>query len=176
MVRNADLSDAGRITEIYNYYIEHTVITFVEEKITVEETRQKIDDLLKKSYPYIVYEEEGEVVAYACLSNWRPQSAYGITLETTVYLDAHFTGKGIGTILYKELLERAKTMKIHSLIGVLAVPNEASRRLHEKFGFHLAGIFKETGYKFNRLVDVEFWQYFTQAPSANVGSTLNIKQ
>jgi phosphinothricin acetyltransferase len=79
-------------------------------------------------------------------------------LETSVYLDACFTGKGVGSILYQELIARARKMNIHSLIGVLSIPNEASRRLHEKFGFRIAGTFKEVGYKFNRLIDVEYWQ------------------
>ncbi|GHU62861.1 hypothetical protein FACS1894123_04540 [Bacteroidia bacterium] len=159
MLRDVKISDADRITEIYNYYIEHTVVTFVEERVKVEETEQKIKSILEKHYPYIVYEEEGVLIGYAYLSDWRPQSAYFITLETSVYLDARFTGKGVGSILYQALIEKAKMMNIHSLIGVLAVPNEVSQALHKKFGFHLAGTFKETGYKFKRLIDVEFWQY-----------------
>jgi phosphinothricin acetyltransferase len=158
MLRDVKISDAGRITEIYNYYIENTVVTFDEEKITVKETEQKIAGILKKDYPYIVYEEAGRVVGYAYLNTWRPQSAYRFTLETSVYLDAGFTGKGLGSILYQELIDRAQKMNIHSLIGVLAIPNEASRKLHEKFGFQVAGTFKETGYKFDRLIDVEYWQ------------------
>jgi phosphinothricin acetyltransferase len=160
MLRDVKISDAGRITDIYNYYIENTVVTFVEEKITVKDTEQKIAGILKKHYPYLVYEEAGQIVGYAYLNTWRPQSAYNITLETSVYLDTYFTGKGLGSILYQELIACAQKMDIHSLIGVLSIPNEASRRLHKKFGFQVAGTFKETGYKFNQLIDVEYWQLF----------------
>jgi phosphinothricin acetyltransferase len=159
MLRDVKMSDVDRITEIYNYYIEHTVVTFDEEKVPVEEIERKIKSILEKHYPFIVYEEKGQLIGYAYLSNWRPQSAYFVSLETSVYLDARFTGKGIGSILYQALIEKAKTMNIHSLIAVLAVPNEASQALHKKFGFHLAGTFKNVGYKFKRLIDVEFWQY-----------------
>jgi phosphinothricin acetyltransferase len=160
MLRDANIPDAVRMTEIYNYYIENTVITFEEEKITVKDMEQKIAGILNRRYPCIVYEEAGRIAGYAYLNTWRPQPAYRITLETSVYLDAHCTGKGLGSILYQELINRAQSINIHSLIGVLSVPNEASRKLHEKFGFRLAGTFKETGYKFNRLIDVEFWQLF----------------
>jgi phosphinothricin acetyltransferase len=158
MLRDVKISDAVRITEIYNYYIENTVVTFDEETITVNDTEQKIAGILKKHYPFIVYEEAGQIIGYAYLNTWRPHSAYNITLETSVYLDARFTGKGVGSILYQELIARARKMNIHSLIGVLSIPNEASRRLHEKFGFRIAGTFKEAGCKFNRLIDVEYRQ------------------
>jgi phosphinothricin acetyltransferase len=158
MLREVKKSDAGRIAEIYNYYIEHTIVTFVEEKISVEDMAKRIEEVLQKGYPYIVCEESGEVVGYAYANTWRPHAAYGITLETSVYLDIRFVGKGLGYMLYAELIERTKKIGIHSLIGVLSLPNDASRRLHAKMGFQLAGLFRETGKKFNRLIDVEFWQ------------------
>ncbi|MDR2085896.1 MAG: GNAT family N-acetyltransferase [Dysgonamonadaceae bacterium] len=160
MLRDVSISDAGRITEIYNYYIENTAVTFDEEKVTVKDTEQKIAAILKKRYPYIVCEESGQITGYAYLNTWRPQSAYNMALETSIYFDAGFTGKGLGSILYQELITRARNINIHTLIGVLSIPNEASRKLHEKFGFRLAGTFRETGYKFNRLIDVEYWQLF----------------
>jgi phosphinothricin acetyltransferase len=158
MIRDVMLSDAIRITEIYNYYIENTIITFEEEKITAEETERRIKSILEKNYPYIVYEEEGQLTGYAYLNNWRSRSAYDITLETSIYLDIQQLGKGKGNLLYKELIERAKGTNIHSLIGVISLPNEASRNLHKKLGFQLVGNFRESGLKFNRRIDVEFWQ------------------
>jgi phosphinothricin acetyltransferase len=158
MLREVKISDAVRITEIYNYYVENTVATFVEEKVSLQEMETRISAILQKAYPALVYEIDGETAAYAYASSWRPQSGYNITLETTIYLDIRFTGKGIGSLLYAELIERAKKRGIHSLIGVLSLPNDASRRLHAKMGFQLAGVFRETGWKFNRLIDVEFWQ------------------
>jgi phosphinothricin acetyltransferase len=165
MLRDVKISDAARIAEIYNYYIENTIVTFVEEKISVKEMEKRIEDVLQKGYPYIVYEDivsekggESEITGYAYANTWRSQSAYDITLETSVYLDIRSAGKGLGSILYAELIRRAKKIGIHSLIGVLSLPNDASQKLHAKMGFQLAGVFRKTGRKFNRLIDVEFWQ------------------
>ncbi|MDR1437006.1 MAG: GNAT family N-acetyltransferase [Candidatus Symbiothrix sp.] len=158
MLREVKISDAARIAEIYNYYIENTIATFVKEKVSVEETEKRIAAILQKAYPYLVYEMGGMVAGYAYVNNWRPLSGYDITLETTIYLDPRFTGNGAGSRLYAELIGRAKKRGIHSLIGVLSLPNDASRKLHAKMGFQLAGVFRETGWKFNRLIDVEFWQ------------------
>ncbi len=158
MIRNVQLSDAKRIAEIYNPYIKDTIITFEEEPVTEEDIVERIKYVTKKNYPYIVYEENGDVLGYAYLSNWRTRSAYDITLETSVYIDEKAQAKGLGTILYAELINRARVINLHSLIGVISLPNPVSQKLHEKFNFKLVGNFKESGLKFNKLIDVEFWQ------------------
>jgi phosphinothricin acetyltransferase len=164
MIRNATLADAVRIADIYNYYIKCTVITFEDEIIDACEIERRIKAVQGKNYPYIVYEEFGQLLGYAYLNNWRTRSAYDITLETSIYLDLNYVGQGIGTVLYKELIDMSQKINIHSLIGVISLPNEASRRLHEKLGFQLVGNFRESGKKFNRLIDVEFWQLCNVRP------------
>lgn len=158
MIRNVKMSDAKDITEIYNYYIENTVITFQTDLLSVEETEKKIEEILLKGFPYIVYEENNEVIGYAYAGVWRDRKAYEITLETSIYLDQSKIKKGIGRQLYKELIERSRQIGVHSLIGVVSVPNEGSKKLHLEFGFELLGTFKEVGQKFNKYVSVEFWQ------------------
>ena len=158
MIRNVKMSDAKDITEIYNYYIENTVITFQTDPLSVEETEKKIEEILLKGFPYIVYEENNEVIGYAYAGVWRDRKAYEITLETSIYLDQSKIKKGIGRQLYKELIERSRQIGVHSLIGVVSVPNEGSKKLHLEFGFELLGTFKEVGQKFNKYVSVEFWQ------------------
>jgi phosphinothricin acetyltransferase len=93
MIRNVKLSDAGRIAEIYNYYIEHTIITFEEETINADEIERRIQSIQGKNYPYITYEKDGVLLGYAYLSNWRTRSAYDKTLETSIYLDINYIKK-----------------------------------------------------------------------------------
>lgn len=158
MIRDISLADAKQIADIYNYYIRETIITFEEEVVSAQDIEQRIKKVTAKGYPFFVYEENGVVVGYAYLSNWRERSAYDITLETSVYLNHNSIGSGIGSVLYKELIVRAKKINIHSLIGVISLPNDESRKLHKKFNFELIGNFKESGKKFDKLIDVEFWQ------------------
>lgn len=158
MIRDVSTDDAKRIAEIYNYYIEHTIITFEYDKLTEIDMRDRIVKIKKKGFPFFVYEENNVVMGYAYLNNWRERAAYDITLETSVYLDYQLTNKGIGSILYAELIERARSIGTHSLIGVISLPNEQSQRLHRKFNFDLIGNFRESGVKFGKLIDVEFWQ------------------
>lgn len=158
MIRDVTLADAGRIADIYNYYIENTIITFEYEPVTEDDIRQRIIKIQQKNYPYFVYETDGNIIGYAYLNNWRERVAYDITLETSVYLDHKMMGGGVGSILYKELISRARKIDIHSLIGVISLPNDESRHLHRKFDFELIGNFRESGVKFGKLIDVEFWQ------------------
>lgn len=158
MIRDVTPADAVRIAEIYNYYIEETIITFEYDHVTESDIRQRIEKILKKGFPYFVYEKDGEVVGYAYLNNWRERVAYDITLETSVYLDHNLIGGGVGSILYQELIDRAREINIHSLIGVISLPNEQSQKLHRRFNFELIGNFRESGVKFGKLIDVEFWQ------------------
>lgn len=158
MIRDVSINDAKRIAEIYNYYIEHTIVTFEYDKLTESDMQERILKISRKGFPFFVYEDNNVVIGYAYLNNWRERVAYDITLETSVYLDHQLMGKGIGSILYAELIERAKKIGIHSLIGVVSLPNEQSQRLHTRFKFDLIGNFRESGVKFGKLIDVEFWQ------------------
>lgn len=158
MIRDVTLADAARIAEIYNYYIEETVVTFEYDRVTESDIQQRIQKVQKKGFPYFVYEKDGKVIGYAYLNNWRERVAYDITLETSVYLDCNVIGGGVGSILYQELIDRARKINIHSLIGVISLPNEQSQKLHRKFNFDLIGNFRESGVKFDKLIDVEFWQ------------------
>ena len=158
MIRKVQLSDAEDIVNIYNYYIENTIISFETLKIDVNEETQRIKKILNNNYPFIVYEEQDMVLGYAYLSKWRERDAYKNTLETSIYVHKDYHNKGIGKILYKELINLGKAQGIHVLIGGMSIPNPQSQKLHEKLGFERVGLFKEVGYKFNKFIDVEFWQ------------------
>ncbi|MDR1884051.1 MAG: GNAT family N-acetyltransferase [Prevotella sp.] len=158
MIRDVTPDDAKRIAEIYNYYVEKTIVTFEYDPVSEQDIKERIRKASGKGFPFFVYEQDGRALGYACLGNWRERAAYDITLETSIYLDHNATGRGIGSILYRELIDRARLINIHSLIGVISLPNPESQKLHRKFNFAPVGNFKESGIKFGKLIDVEFWQ------------------
>jgi phosphinothricin acetyltransferase len=156
MIREAGKQDAGAIAEIYNHYVERTVITFEIERVTPDEIAARMEKNRKKG-PYLVYEEEGKVLGYAYVSRYHERKAYENTLESTVYVKDGYGGKGIGSALYAALLERLDK-RYRTIIAVIALPNPASVGLHEKFGFKQAGLLKEVGRKFDKWIDVGYWQ------------------
>lgn len=150
-------SDISTICAIYNYYIEHTVITFEETPLTVAQMRERVNAYIQR-YPWLVCEDANEVVGYAYASTWKERTAYKHTAEVTVYLNHDAMQKGYGSALYAELITRLKTQGCHVLLGCLSIPNEPSTKLHERFGFKKIAHFTEVGRKFDRWIDVGYWQ------------------
>jgi phosphinothricin acetyltransferase len=157
MIRDVKPGDSGQICRIYNHYIENTIITFEEESLEPGEMERRIREVTKE-HPWIVFEEEGRILGYAYAHTWRSRSAFRFSLESTVYLDPGEMGKGIGTRLYSRLLQLLKDQGIHMVIGVLSLPNEGSRKLHEKFGFKKVAHYREVGLKFGKWIDIGSWQ------------------
>lgn len=157
MIRQAKISDAPQIASIYNYYVSNTIVTFEMKPLNASVIADKISKILK-NYPWLVYEKNGKILGYAYATKWKPRGAYKHTVESTIYLEIDQSGKGIGGKLYSELISQLKVLNIHSIIGGIGQPNEASIALHEKLGFQKVAHFKEIGFKFDKWVDVAYWQ------------------
>jgi L-amino acid N-acyltransferase YncA len=157
IIRKVKQIDAEDITAIYNYYIENTIITFEEEPITVEEMASRIESI-SSHYPYLVCEENGKVIGYAYATQWKARSAYRFSAEDTIYLDHRETGKGVGSKLFSAFLDELKKTNLHSVVGGIALPNDASFSLHEKYGFKKVAQFEEIGFKFGKWIDVGYWE------------------
>lgn len=156
MIREALQSDSVAITEIYNYYILNTIVTFELEPVSPEEISRRMESY-KKIGPYLVYQEGNHVIGYAYVSKFRDRKAYDNSVESTIYIKNGYSKKGIGYKLYSELLSLILS-KYHVIIGGISLPNEASVKLHEKLGFKKVGHFSEVGKKFGKWVDVGFWE------------------
>jgi phosphinothricin acetyltransferase len=157
MIRQIALSDCNSIMEIYNYYIETTTITFEEIPITAKDMETRILEIIKH-FPFIIYEEEGNKHGFAYVNTFQSRSAYRFTLEDSIYLRDGYIGKGIGKILLNELINEVKKTETHSIIAKIALPNERSVKLHETFNFKNVGILREVGKKFDKWIDVGYWE------------------
>ena len=157
MIRNVQIEDAQQLLDIYNYYVVNTVVTFDLEPLSLDVFKEKITTV-SADYPFLVYEENSEILGYAYGSKFRPKPAYNNTVESTVYLKHGYQGKQIGSKLYEELLYLLKQKNTHVVLGVLTLPNQASVKLHEKFNFEKVAHLKHAGLKFGEWQDVGFWQ------------------
>ena len=157
MIRSVHISDAKALLDIYNYYVVNTVATFDIEPLTIKMFKDKLNTI-NAEYPFIVFEEDNDILGYAYGSKFRPKLAYNHTVESTVYVKHIAHGKQIGTRLYSELLNQLKKTDTHSVLGVLTIPNDASIKLHEKFGFEQVAHLKSVGLKFGKWQDVGIWQ------------------
>jgi L-amino acid N-acyltransferase YncA len=159
MIRAVLDKDADSIVEIYNYYIAETTVTFEEETITTADMQSRINKIQADNLPWLVAKDEsGKVVGYAYASKWRERFSYRFSVEVTVYLSPEHSNKGIGSKLYAALFSELRLKSIHSVIGGITLPNDASVALHEKFGMQKVAHFKEVGFKFKQWLDVGYWQ------------------
>ena len=157
MIRPVRTTDAGQIADIYNYYVQNTIVTFEEEPVGAEEMERRIAEITP-SYPWLVSEEEGDVLGYSYARRWKGRRGYRFSVESTVYLKNGYSGRGLGTTLYTALIQELRRMGIHAVMGGIALPNDASRRLHEKLGFQKVAQLKEVGLKFGEWIDVGYWE------------------
>ena len=157
LIRAATPDDADQIASIYNHYIEHTVITFEELPVTAADMRTRLETGLAL-YPWLVAELEHEISGYAYATQWKPRSAYRNTVETSVYVAPAHSRQGLGEALYRALLEHLCDEGFHCALGGIALPNDASVSLHEKLGFRKVGELEQVGWKFDRWVNVGYWQ------------------
>ncbi|MDB4161657.1 GNAT family N-acetyltransferase [Bacteroidia bacterium] len=156
-IREANQEDAGSIADIYNHYIENTVITFDTETISTDAMHHKIAELQDK-YPVLVITLGIDIAGFAFGSSWKTKAAYKHCAETTVYIHPDFQGNGLGLRLYNALLSSLPLFDIVNAIACITIPNQASIKLHEKLGFKKIGRFDKVGFKKEEWIDVEYWQ------------------
>lgn len=161
VIRPAVEADLPALTELYNYYVLNTVITFDIEPFTVERRRQEwfehyhdhgIHRLL------VAVDEADTAIGYVSSSPFRPKAAYATSVETSIYLAPTATGRGLGSALYDALFDALADEDLHRAYAGIALPNDASVALHVGQGFADAGMFTEVGRKFGRYVDVAWME------------------
>ena len=158
IIRPVRPADADRISTIYNHYVATTTISFEEEPVSAADMQQRILDVASANLPWLVMCEGDTLIGYAYATRWRARAAYRYSVESSIYLDPDYAGKGAGSVLYEALLAELSGRDLHLVIGGIAQPNEASVRLHERLGFRKVAHFSEVGLKFGRWVDVGYWQ------------------
>jgi L-amino acid N-acyltransferase YncA/uncharacterized protein YhfF len=109
-------------------------------------------------YPVIVAEDDRQVVAWAALSPWSPRGGYRHTVEGSLFVREGYRGKGVGTLLTRELISRAASAGHHVLLARVETGNHQSRSLLMSHGFRSVGVMREVGRKFDRWLDNETFE------------------
>lgn len=155
-IRFAVPEDASALLAIYAPYILETAITFEYEVPSVEAFRVRMEGMMH-DYPYLVCEEEGVIVGYAYAHRQMERAAYQWNAELTVYLAKEARCRGVGSLLYRCLLDLLRLQGIRNVYGVVTSPNPPSERLHERLGFTRLAFFPKMGYKQGRWWDINWF-------------------
>ena len=157
-IREATLDDAGAMCNILNYYIENSLISHETVPVSEIESKKRISDISNSGHLLYIGEINGKIIGFCCTQPWNSYAVYETTAEESIFLDKDETGKGYGTQLLEHMLNHIGKTKIHILNATIALPNEGSVRLHEKFGFKQVSHMKEIGRKFDQWLDIGCWQ------------------
>ncbi len=156
-IRPATVADLPGILEIYNDAVLHTTATYDYEPRTLEQRAAWFEERTREGYPvFVAVDDAGRVVGWSALNPYHARIGYRFTAENSVYVAADMRGKGIGKLLLPPLIAGAQAKGLHAIIAAIDAENAASIRLHAAFGFEKVGHFKQTGFKFNRWLDVVY--------------------
>jgi L-amino acid N-acyltransferase YncA len=165
-IRFAVEADAGELVEIYGPFCgADSPVSFELEPPSVEEMRRRVESI-GRVYPWLLMERDGCVLGYAYASRFRDRAAYRWATEVTCYIREGHRGRGIGHDLYAVLLEMLVWLGYGTAHAGITLPNPASVRLHESFGFEPVGAYRRVGYKCGTWHDVGTWQLELRAPEA----------
>ena len=157
---------AQAILDIFNEAILNSTALYEYKPRTMDRMREWFGSKINSHYPVLGVENEtGMLVGFASYGMFRAWPAYKYSIEHSIYVHHDHRGQGIGTKLLKELIAVAGAQDFHVMIGGVDAENEASVDLHEKLGFIHAGTIKQAGFKFNRWLDLSFYQLTLATPA-----------
>jgi L-amino acid N-acyltransferase YncA len=162
-IRLAREQDAESIRRIYLPYVLDTPISFETAPPTENEVRERMAVCLQ-TLPWLVCENDGEVVGYAYASRHRDRLAYRWAVDVAVYVDSPFHRNGIGRGLYSSLLPMVAALGYYQAYAGIALPNESSVGVHEAMGFKRVAVYPNVGFKLGRWHDVGWWLLTLQEP------------
>jgi phosphinothricin acetyltransferase len=152
VIRKATPEDLPAMVEIYNYYIQNSVVTFDMDVMALADWAEKFRWINELGLPFIVAQSpSGQVIGFAYVAPWRQKAAFKRTVEDSIYLRPAAIGKRVGTKLLQELLDQAKVAGVKEVVAVISDKGaESSIALHERFGFKHQGHLGKVGFKFGR--------------------------
>ena len=153
-VRPSREGDVDAIARIYAHHVLHGLASFEEVAPAAEEMARRRADILARGFPYLVATRADAIVGYAYCSQYRPRSGYRYSVEDSIYVAPGLERTGIGARLLAPLVEQATALGARQMIAVIGdSANEASIRLHARFGFRMVGTIEAVGFKLGRWVD-----------------------
>ena len=158
-VRNASHSDLVAITRIYRHHVLHDTASFELEPPTLDEMTTRFDSVVSNGFPYLVALRDDKLLGYAYANFFRTRPAYRFTVENSIYIDPAFIGQGVGKRLLSALIEHCTRVGCRQMLAVIGdSKNTGSISLHASLGFRFAGVFRSSGWKFDRWLDTVIMQ------------------
>ena len=178
IIRTATINDAKALLNIYSYYVENTAVSFEYTTPTLTEFQNRIQTTLTR-YPYLVAEDEGEIIGYCYVGQLRSRAAFCHSVETSIYIDKTKHKKGIGRLLYSRMEEILMKMNITNMYACIIYPKVEDKYLnfnsylfHQKLGFKKIAEFTDCGLKFNNWYNMIFMEKIIAPHKKDIGEVI----
>ena len=154
-IRAAAPADLAAITLIYAFAVDHGTASFELQAPDETEMTRRFRTLQDGGFPYIVAEQDGDVLGYAYAGAYRARPAYRWTVEDSVYVAPAAYRRGIGRALLDRLIADSTSRGFRQMIAVIGDSAQtASIELHRAAGFRHVGTIENVGFKFGRWLDL----------------------
>jgi len=149
--------DAAQIADIYAPHVRDGFASFEAEPPDAAEMRGRIERTLRRT-PWLVAVDDGSVIGYAYAGSHRERAGYRWSVDVSTYVGTEWQGRGVGSRLYRALFAILRTQGFVNVYAGVALPNEASTRLHRSMGLREVGTYRQVGYKHGRWWDVTWFE------------------
>ena len=154
-IRPSTDSDIPAITAIYRHHVLHGTGTFEIDPPSEADMTGRRADVLARGLPWLVAEQDGEVLGFAYANWFKPRPAFRFSAEDSIYILDSARGQGLGQRLLQELMQACEAAGVRKLIAVIGDSNnQGSIQLHSRCGFNHSGTLSSVGWKFDRWLDI----------------------
>ncbi len=157
---------ANAILEIFNDAIANSTALYEYKPRTMETMTHWFATKTANRFPVIgAVNDDGTLLGFASWGSFRAFPANKYTVEHSVYVQKNHRGQGVSNALMQSLIARARAAQLHTLIGGIDAANNVSISLHKKMGFTHAGTIRHAAFKFDRWLDLAFYQLILETPT-----------
>jgi L-amino acid N-acyltransferase YncA len=163
---SCDRSYSGAILAILNDAIENSTASYDYRARTPAMMDAWFDAKQQAHFPVVgMIDRAGQLLGFGSFGHFRAWPAYKYTIEHSLYVERSHRGQGIGRLLLAELIATATALDYHTMIGGIDAQNAASIALHRRLGFEQCAHIRHAGFKFNRWLDLLFFQLLLKTPA-----------
>jgi len=163
-IRRCESEHVAAIREIFNEVILTSTALFEYDPRSYETVAAWLEGKQAAGLPVLGCFDGETLLGFASYGSFRPFAAYRLTVEHSVYVHADQRGRGVGRRLLEAIIAEAQARGLHLMVAGIESTNRASIELHTRCGFTHAGTIHEAGYKFDRWLDLDFYEKRLAAP------------
>lgn len=147
-------NDLGEMLTIFNHFVKVSFAVYCDTEINIDQFKK----LIEHARIILILRKNEKVIGFGYIGNYKPYQNFDRTGVLTYFIIPQYTGRGLGTQLFTELISKGKNIGITNYLAHISSKNEQSLRFHENHGFEEVGRFKNLAVKLGEEIDIVWVQ------------------